>query len=409
MSATPSDDRGNAKRDPDSTLTILHSRSAADVPRLQADLLGTDIRLADLFLRLAQETAVARHARSQLLSVISDFTFQAFPQATHLVLVTQDPEDGKMKPLIAESREGQKPTVALSNTLVDKVMSEEVSVVFSETETPAASESIVASGINTAICAPLSSVEGTFGIMQLDIRGTRKGNFTKKDVDRITVFAHHVALVLDNYRMHLEGRRAFESTINALVHSLSLKDPATASHSCRVRDVAVHVGLLLDLTEEQLESLSMAALLHDMGKHGIRDEVLLKPGRLTDLERKEMANHSELTQTILDKIAYPSHLKDVPRLAAFHHEKMDGTGPYGLTGDEIPIQSRIIAVADVFDALVSARVYKKPMPPEQALAILDQGKNIEFDPLVVDTIRGSLSRILDAVYSGGQGAADLAA
>jgi HD-GYP domain-containing protein (c-di-GMP phosphodiesterase class II) len=245
--------------------------------------------------------------------------------------------------------------------------------------------------------------------MQLDVRGKKRGTFATKDVDRIAVFAHHVALVLDNHRLYLEQRQAFESTISALVHSLSLKDADTANHSVRVRDVSVHLGKALELTEAQIDTLRVAALLHDLGKHGIRDEVLLKPGRLSQPEREEMSEHSELTQTILDKITFPGHMKDVPILAAYHHEKMDGSGPYKLAGDAIPIQSRIIAVADVFDALVSARVYKKPLPPEQALTILDQGRNLEFDPLIIDTLKSLLSNIMAAVYGQDDEEADLAA
>jgi HD-GYP domain-containing protein (c-di-GMP phosphodiesterase class II) len=218
-----------------------------------------------------------------------------------------------------------------------------------------------------------------------------------------------MGLVLENYRLYLDQRRAFESTISALVHSLSLKDPATAGHSLRVRNVSVYLGLQLGLTDRELESLRVASLLHDMGKQGVSDKVLLKPGRLSDTERDEMSQHSEMTQNILDKISYPPHLQDVPMLAAYHHEKMDGSGPFKLAGEAIPIQSRIIAIADVFDALVSARVYKKPMSPDQALAILDKGKNLEFDPRVVDTLRTSISGIIEEIYGDQDGEIDLAA
>ncbi len=406
----------NSKWDPESKeldarrLTVLHSRSVADLPRIQSDLLETDFRSADLFLRFVRETSAAREDRDQLRSLIRDFTFKAFPHATHLVLVIEDPLDGKTKPWISESRSGEEPEIALSSTLVNKVMTEGVSLVFTHSDGGASkSESIVASGIRTALCAPLASAQGTFGIIQLDIRGNNRGNFSKKDVDRIAVFASHMGLILENYRLYLDQRRAFESTISALVHSLSLKDPATADHSMRVRNVSVYLGLQQGLSDRELESLRVAPLLHDMGKQGISDDVLLKPGRLSDTEREEMSQHSEMTQNILDKIAYPPHLKDVPTLAAYHHEKMNGSGPFKLVGRDIPIQSRIIAIADVFDALVSARVYKKPMSPEQALAILDKGKNIEFDPQLVDTLRSCIAGIMEEIYSDSDTEADLAA
>lgn len=379
-------------------ITVLHSRSFGDLPRIQADLVGSDARVADLFLRFVRETAGARDDHQRLMDLIADFTFLAFPQATHLVLVVRDEASGGLRPLVAKSRSGDAPSVALSSTLVRKVLDEGMSLVFTRTQAETASESIVTSGIKTAICAPLTGMEQAFGIIQLDIRGTNKGTFSRKDVDRITVFAHHVALVLDNHRLHMEQRKAFESTIDALVHSLSLKDPDTATHSVRVRDVAVQLGLRLGLTDAQIEPLRVAALLHDMGKHGVRDEVLFKPGRLSEPEREEMMGHTELTQNILDRIFYPAPLKDVPQLAAYHHEKMNGSGPFKIPGNSIPIQSRIISVADAFDALVSARVYKKALPPEQVLAILDQGRDLEWDGKIVDCLKANLAEIVAAVY-----------
>lgn len=304
-----------------------------------------------------------------------------------------------MEPRIARARTGKAPEIALSSTLVTKVMKEGIALLYTQPDGKEGStESILLSGIKTALCAPLTSRDEAFGVMQLDIRHPATGAFTRKEVDRLTVFAHYVALVLDNHRLYQEHRRAFESTIDALVHSLSLKDPDSAHHSERVRDVALHVGRTLGLAGVQLESLGVAAILHDMGKQGIRDEVLLKPGKLSESEREEMSQHAEHTQGVLDRIAYPRHLSNVPLLAAYHHEKMNGTGPYRIAGRDIPIQSRIISVADVFDALISARVYKEPMAPEQVLAILERGKGTEWDADVVDGVRNSLSRILVEVY-----------
>jgi len=112
-----------------------------------------------------------------------------------------------------------------------------------------------------------------------------------------------------------------------------------------------------------------------------------------------MMSHTELTQSILDQIFYPAPLKSVPQLAAYHHEKMNGSGPFKIPGSSIPIQSRIISVADAFDALVSARVYKKALPPEQVLAILEQGRNLEWDGEIVDCLKANLTEIMAAVYT----------
>src|SRR6185436_5469318 len=165
-------------------------------------------------------------------------------------------------------------------------------------------------------------------------------------------------LALENLWLHQQQHRAFHSTISALVHSLTLKDRAAAQHSERVQRLSLVIGRQLRLSPAEAEVVSVAALLHDVGKQGVRDEVLFKPGRLTLEERQEMDQHATHTQDILDMIQYPAELWDVPRIAAYHHEKMDGTGPFGISGDNIPLAARIISVADVFDALVSDRPYR---------------------------------------------------
>ena len=131
MDMNPKDNPESKELDA-SSLTVLHSRSVADLPRIQSDLLETDFRSADLFLRFVQETSAAREDRDKLRALIRDFTFEAFPLATHLVLATQDTIDGKIRPWIAESRSGDEPEVALSSTLVNQVMTEGISLVFTQ-------------------------------------------------------------------------------------------------------------------------------------------------------------------------------------------------------------------------------------------------------------------------------------
>ena len=182
------------------------------------------------------------------------------------------------------------------------------------------------------------------------------------------------------------------------MHSLTLKDPGSSEHSERVQALAIGIGRHMGIGDEALETLSVAALLHDLGKQGVRDEVLFKPDRLTSEEREEMAQHAAHTQNILDKIEYPEHLRDVPRVAAYHHEKLDGTGPFGIAGEDIPLAARIISVADVFDALMSPRVYKQPLPPLKVVEILMQGRGVDWDPDVVDAVREGLPGLLELVY-----------
>jgi len=379
--------------------TVLHSRSLSDLDQVQAHLMESDGRVADLFLRFVRATSVLTADMGELSSVLSKFTFETFPQATHFVLARLDSASGDLRPVLVRDREGTVPAVALSHTLVRTVIDQGLSVLYCRDQGSfESSESIRLSRISAAICAPLCVREETIGILQLDIRHPGKGGFGRKEVDRLAVFANHVALVLDNFGLREQQRDAFESTVQALVHSLSLKDPETATHSERVRDLSVRVGSAMGMTGADLEALRVAAILHDMGKQGIRDEIVFKPARLLPQECDEMARHAGYTEDILNKIRYPAHLKHVPLIAAYHHEKQDGTGPYGISGEQIPIQSRIISVADVVDALLSARAYKEPMPMRQVLVILEQGRNTTWDGAVIDALRGDLPGILEGVY-----------
>jgi HD-GYP domain-containing protein (c-di-GMP phosphodiesterase class II) len=387
-------------QDDGATPTVLATRSSADLQAVQGEILREDAAIAELLLNLVRETATARNDQSRLLEVIGNFAFQAFPNATHHILAVRDEIDTDYRPLIARSRSGGEPTIALSRTIVSRVLKEGVAVLWTlGQEGNAEVASIALSGLQTAMCAPLINQGETFGVIQLDIRRPGKGMFTRKDLDLLSVFASQVSLTLDHLHLYHQQRRAFQSTMSALVHSLTLKDPATAEHSERVQEVALEIGRQLGLPDPELEVLGVAALLHDLGKQGVRDELLFKPEGLSESEREEMARHAAHTQAILDKIVYPEHLREVPVIAAYHHEKMDGTGPFQIAARNIPRASRIISVADVFDALMSPRAYKAPLKVDEVVAILEEGKGKNWDPEVVKALREVIPDLEATVYA----------
>lgn len=170
------------------------------------------------------------------------------------------------------------------------------------------------------------------------------------------------------------------SVICAFNQLLDLKDLNTGVHSTRLAEWGVRIGRELGLDEGSLQDLEVAALLHDIGKVGIPDSVLKKPGPLTDEERALMRRHPEYGWAVLRA------LPGFDRASLFvlhHHEAYDGTGyPAGLEGDEIPIGSRIVAVMDAFDAMVSSRPYRRGLPLEEAIARLERGTGSQFDPQV---------------------------
>jgi putative nucleotidyltransferase with HDIG domain len=204
------------------------------------------------------------------------------------------------------------------------------------------------------------------------------------------------SLEIENYELVLELGQAFENFVKGLSATVDAKHPITAGHSQRVTEYSLLLGQRLKLSDNDLEVLKYAALLHDIGKIGVPDVVLTKKGRFTDVERLVMNEHSVWTYNILSAMKLPKTLEKVPKMAACHHEKMDGSGyPYGYKDKAIPKFSKILAVGDVFDALTSQRDYPKydgkktmgfeAMPLEKALSILEKDKGSHFDPIIVST------------------------
>jgi putative nucleotidyltransferase with HDIG domain len=179
------------------------------------------------------------------------------------------------------------------------------------------------------------------------------------------------------------------AALEALSATVDARDAYTAGHSRRVREVAVAIGDELGLSPEELETLSQAALLHDIGKIAVPDAVLLKDGPLDQSEWLVMRSHSEEGARIIERLGY---LGDVVPAIRHHHERMDGRGyPYGLHGDDIPVAARIIHVADAIDAMLTRRLYRDAMTFEEALAQLRDGRGSDFCERCIDVFERLLA------------------
>ncbi len=181
---------------------------------------------------------------------------------------------------------------------------------------------------------------------------------------------------------HEELQRLFKSTIESIVLTLQARDENTKDHSGRVSDHATAIARRLSLPEEQVENIRLAALLHDIGKVGTKDSILNKPGKLTHEEGAQIRSHPLIAADILEPI---SPLKGIIAYIKHVHEAYDGSGyPDGLKGGEIPLAARIITVADVFDAMTSARPYRPAWDTRAVLAYLKEKAGKKFDPVVVE-------------------------
>jgi HD-GYP domain-containing protein (c-di-GMP phosphodiesterase class II) len=181
------------------------------------------------------------------------------------------------------------------------------------------------------------------------------------------------------------NRQLLESFMTVLSAALDARDPYTSGHSMRVASYSREIGKRLGLEEEELKLLYQSALLHDIGKIGVPDEVLQKEGKLTEEEFEFIKAHPVIGETILKQVQPAGEAAAwVPGIRS-HHERIDGKGyPDGLAGEDIPYYGRIIAVADSYDAMTSDRPYRKGMPAEKALAILESGKGTQWDTLVAE-------------------------
>jgi putative nucleotidyltransferase with HDIG domain len=188
-----------------------------------------------------------------------------------------------------------------------------------------------------------------------------------------------------------ETRSAYVGAIRALAMALDARDPYTAGHSERVSAISVAIGRHMGLDDEQLDVLRLGALLHDIGKIGVSDHVLRKPGALTPEEFEAIKQHPTLGARILRSV--PFLARHVP-IVELHHERPDGKGyPHGLTGDETPMLARIVHVADAFDAMTSARAYRPARASAEALTELWTYAGAQFDAEVVQGLAGVLPQI----------------
>jgi GAF domain-containing protein len=217
------------------------------------------------------------------------------------------------------------------------------------------------------------------------------GQFTADDEETLSSLGASAAVAVENAQLVAEQRRLWTTLIETLAVTIDARDQQTAGHSQRVTRYAEVIGRALGLEGIELEKIRAAALLHDYGKIAVRDQFLLKPGKLDDAEFAYMKEHAEKTGEFLAHLVFPQDMREVPVIAAQHHERMDGKGyPRGLPAKRILLGARIVAAADVFDALTAPRYYKPAYTLEKTLEIMDGMAGDHLDPAVVAAVRSSV-------------------
>ncbi len=230
------------------------------------------------------------------------------------------------------------------------------------------------------IAVPLKSKGKVIGVLEVL---NRKGEilFNEHDLYMLEAIAQQAANAIDNAKLYERIKFLYRSTVEVLANAMDSKDAYTHGHSRRVAAYTVDIATEMGMNPVQVSDLEIAALLHDIGKIGIRDSILCKPGRLTHDEYDIIKTHPVISGKILEPVDF---LKSLIPVIRHHHERFDGAGyPDNLSGDKIPLGARIIAVADTFDAMTSDRAYRKGLPPDVAKQELLDNSGTQFDPNIV--------------------------
>ncbi len=248
--------------------------------------------------------------------------------------------------------------------------------------------SIAAYQLRSILCVPLKLKNELIGVLYVDNRA-HAGIFKENDLELISAFADQAAVAIDSARLfedlqdsHRELERAYQATLEGWVRALDLRDKETEGHTQRVTILTHRLARSMGVNDTEIVHITRGALLHDIGKMAIPDGILLKPGQLTEEERKLIQKHPVYAYEMLSPIDFLVPAIDIPYC---HHEKWDGSGyPRGLKQDEIPFAARIFPIIDVWDALTSDRPYRKAVPHDEVRRLVRAESGKHFDPLVVE-------------------------
>jgi len=225
------------------------------------------------------------------------------------------------------------------------------------------------------------------------------GDFDRQDLLFLSELTKRASLGLENQYLYESLFEVLMSTLRSLVSTIEAKDPYTKEHSQQVTEFSILLARQMECPPDQVDTLRLAAQLHDLGKVGVRDSILLKPSRLTEEEFHQIRMHPVIGERILNPLGF---LAEEKKLIRHHHERWDGKGyPDGLRGEEIPFLARILTVADAFDAMISDRPYRRGMGFEEAYREIVRCSGTQFDPRVVEAFREAFHKWLDRRSEGG--------
>ena len=274
--------------------------------------------------------------------------------------------------------------VTLSRTVVNDVLEKGISIFTDDAladDRYVGGESIVRQRIRSVMCAPMRTTDQILGVLYVDSMMARE--FSEAELELLAAVGNQAGIALHRARLMQEVERLFFDVMKAIASLIDAKDGYTHKHSERVAAFAVRLAQHLGFDADSRAVVELSGLLHDVGKIGVPDAILNKPGKLTDEEFSQMRLHPVHGARILSQIQSEKVVNILPGVK-YHHERWDGKGyPEGLKGEEIPMLGRVLGVADFIDALSSDRSYRKGLSLDEALSMVKDLEGKAFDPAVV--------------------------
>ena len=350
----------------------------------------------DVFKRAVDVAVEVTHADHTMFYVINDSVQEPFEVASAGAATTKTPDKNFLhlqKSL--PKTDGRMPTVDQSAylSLIMEVVSDEIPLLISQNHNARG----LPKELLSVMIVPLKIRKKVFGVLTAGIlEGDNR--FNEKDLYYLSFMSQSAAQSIENLALYENIYENLFATLYAFVNAVEARDLYTRQHSSRVTGISLIIGKELGCSVEELDILNFAGHLHDIGKIGIRDDILLKPGRLTEEEFEKIKQHPAIGANILKQLGMWQKERQIIRC---HHERFDGTGyPDGLKKEQIPFLARILSVADVYDAMASDRAYRKRMEESSILKIIHEGSGTQFDPDIVAAFdaayrRGAISHYME--------------
>lgn len=317
---------------------------------------------------------------NKLLEMVLDLTAKVLGGVKTSSVILYDEETDSLQVMLykgSRSVETLQP-IKVGEGIAGKVFAKGEPIIINDLQT---SDQKGSEGQRSSICVPLKVKDRTIGVLSVSDKVSGEV-FDGSDLEMLVTLASQISVTLYNAQLYEDLESSYLSAVRALANSIDAKDPYTRGHSERVARYSMEIGRVLNLPTEEIKTLHVGALLHDIGKISIAESIINKNDKLTDSEYETMKTHPSRGASIIEPARF---LREKVPLIRYHHERYDGKGyPDGLKGTDIPMLARIICVADSYDAMTSKRAYRDTMPRLEARTELIRCSGSQFDPKIVN-------------------------